>query len=242
MTLYTDAIERCRQRNPGKEIREPAGKQFIPYYGTGQRIRVRTTYPGGEIFERTGTVSLSMGWWPTFLLMHRSNAIGSCDTLGAKDEIVAVQYGRKYVPIEALPVERKVGELFATGVCADCNGRFDSSCWSCANLKTQSEAAQAHAEAAMIENWKQRLPLVRMDGTRHAIVRLRDGEERRLRIMHAFAGDGRYVDEERGDVYWQAIDLEDDEPAAGHVWPPQRATTARPQQWDAGWDAEEESC
>lgn len=70
--------------------------QFIPYLNSGQRIKVRSTYGGDEVYERTGTVGVTGGWRPAFLLMHRSSDIGSSDVLGRKDEIVAVQRGRKY--------------------------------------------------------------------------------------------------------------------------------------------------
>lgn len=76
---------------------EAAGK-FRRYF-RGPRIKVRTTYAGGETHERTGIVSVTTGWQPAFLLMHRSSDSGSWDLLGARDEIVAVQMGRTYVPV-----------------------------------------------------------------------------------------------------------------------------------------------
>lgn len=85
------------------------GQQFDPadllaaahvaeFCGTDVRVRVRTEYPGGEVYERTGRVSLTTGWRPAFLLMHRAGAVGSSDVLGPRDQIVAVQRGRVYVP------------------------------------------------------------------------------------------------------------------------------------------------
>jgi hypothetical protein len=60
---------------------------------------VVTEYSNGKTFTRTGTISRTAGWQPTLMLMHRSNAHGSWDTLGPKDRVVAVQYGRRYVPV-----------------------------------------------------------------------------------------------------------------------------------------------
>lgn len=67
--------------------------RFTPFLHTGQRIRVRT----GD-FSRTGTVGITTGWRPAYLLMHRSNARGSWDVLGYRDHITAVKVGRYYVP------------------------------------------------------------------------------------------------------------------------------------------------
>jgi hypothetical protein len=77
--------------------------QFLPYYRTMRRLRVRTTYPSGETFERTGWVGKTTGWRPVFLLMRRSDSISSWDTLGEADEIVAVQdpYTKQYRPVRA---------------------------------------------------------------------------------------------------------------------------------------------
>lgn len=59
---------------------------------------MRTTY-GDEVVERTGTVGITTGWHPAFLLMSRSSAMGSSDVLSARDVIVAVKRGRSYVPV-----------------------------------------------------------------------------------------------------------------------------------------------
>jgi len=66
--------------------------RFGHYFCTGERIKVRTC---GE--EITGTVGITTGWRPWFLLMRTKRSIGSSVTLGPKDEIVAVQKGRTYV-------------------------------------------------------------------------------------------------------------------------------------------------
>ena len=71
--------------------------KFLPYFQTGQRIRVRMYDQ-----EITGTVSVTTGWRPALLLMRRSNASGSSDLLRDDTEIVAVQHGRTYVPVANL--------------------------------------------------------------------------------------------------------------------------------------------
>lgn len=71
--------------------------QFIPFYGTGRRVKVRFSY--GE--EVTGTIGATTGWRPSFLLVRRSSDRGSSWTLGPDDQIIAVQrrHGGEYIPI-----------------------------------------------------------------------------------------------------------------------------------------------
>lgn len=67
--------------------------RFVPYFESGERIKVETC---GLI--RYGTVSVTTGWRPTFLLMRSSRAMGSPWTLGPRDKILAIQRGRTYFP------------------------------------------------------------------------------------------------------------------------------------------------
>jgi len=86
-----------QQRQWGERFTPPpCADRFARYYGCDTRIRVRNT----DGRERTGRVRATGGWSPCFMLMHRSNAISSCDLLGAHDHVVAVQdrTGR-YVPV-----------------------------------------------------------------------------------------------------------------------------------------------
>lgn len=71
--------------------------QFAGYHGTDQRVRVRFSY--GE--ELTGTIGITTGWRPVYLLMRRSSDTGSMYTLSDSDQVVAVQRGRKYVAVTA---------------------------------------------------------------------------------------------------------------------------------------------
>ncbi len=85
-----------------KKLREHGNKfsmadldmRFVPYFESEYRIKVKPKY-GDEI---TGTVGVTGGWRPSFLLLRRSNAIGSSNLLGSGDEIIGEQYGRKYYP------------------------------------------------------------------------------------------------------------------------------------------------
>ena len=91
---YRDFINRSTLRY-GKEF-DPSNldNRFLKYYENGERIKVRFY---GDM-ELTGTVGVTTGWKPVFLLMRNLNSIGSSWTLASKDiQILAVKKGRYYV-------------------------------------------------------------------------------------------------------------------------------------------------
>jgi hypothetical protein len=104
--FYTESVQRGRREHGDKwnPADLDAAAQFVPYFGTRQRIKVSRGYGDGEPHVRTGHVSRTTGWRPSFLLMHRSNSIGSSDLLCPEDQIIAVQnkHGR-YVPVRQSP-------------------------------------------------------------------------------------------------------------------------------------------
>ena len=55
-------------------------KQFVPYFESGQRIEVKFIW-GDKIELKRGTVGVTTGWKPVFLLMKNSRSIGSSDIL-----------------------------------------------------------------------------------------------------------------------------------------------------------------
>lgn len=63
--------------------------QFIPAYDSGERITVSFRDANGREYERKrGTVSLTTGWRPCFILMLRRNSRGSSYRLSDRDVIV----------------------------------------------------------------------------------------------------------------------------------------------------------
>lgn len=66
-------------------------ERFVPYLRSGQRIKV-------EVYGRTitGTVGITTGWKPVFLLMRTSRSIGSSDILDKRAKLLAVKVGREY--------------------------------------------------------------------------------------------------------------------------------------------------
>lgn len=61
--------------------------KFIPYFNNGKRIKVRLST--GEV--KFGTVGVTGGFRPCFLLMRRRTDLGSTISLAENDEILAEQ-------------------------------------------------------------------------------------------------------------------------------------------------------
>lgn len=68
--------------------------RFVKYYENGDRIKV-TIY--GVV--KTGTVGITTGWKPVFLLLRDRRSVGSSDILDAGVELVAEKLGGQYIPV-----------------------------------------------------------------------------------------------------------------------------------------------
>lgn len=68
--------------------------RFVRYYENGERIKVETC---GMVL--TGTIGVTTGWVPSFLLMRTSRSMGSPWTLGPKDKIIGVKYRHAYLSV-----------------------------------------------------------------------------------------------------------------------------------------------
>ena len=64
-------------------------KAFVPHFEAGRNRRVKVRFPYGD--EAWGSVGVTTGWQPVFLLMRRRNQIGSSEIIGADCTIVAVK-------------------------------------------------------------------------------------------------------------------------------------------------------
>ncbi len=91
---YAAMIERRKAQYGERFDDSSLAEAFRPYLQTGQRIKVRFSFG-----EMTGTVGVTTGWKPCFLLMRRSSDRGSSWTLSTDDTITAVQRGRQYVEV-----------------------------------------------------------------------------------------------------------------------------------------------
>jgi hypothetical protein len=93
---FEDYLTRARAKHGEQFNSSQLAGQFVRYFRTGERIKVR--YCDEDI---TGTVGITTGWKPCFLLMRRSNATGSSYCLSARDTILAVKRGNRYVSVES---------------------------------------------------------------------------------------------------------------------------------------------
>lgn len=89
MRNFNDYISRKRAEYGDKFDSSDLAPQFVSAYETGRKIAVKDQYARGG--RAWGTVGVTTGWRPVFLLMRRSNAIGSSYLLNDKHEIVAVR-------------------------------------------------------------------------------------------------------------------------------------------------------
>jgi hypothetical protein len=88
-TKYEKFVERKRAEHGDKFSTAALDKKFLPFFESGERIKVDF----GHDTVKTGTVGVTGGWRPTFLLMLRSDSVGSIWTLGKGDTILGVQTG-----------------------------------------------------------------------------------------------------------------------------------------------------
>ena len=81
---YAEIINRGFKRHGNAFSPSALSTQFIPFFERGARIKVR--FSCGTV--KTGTVGVTTGWVPCFLLMLRRDSKGSCWTLSDRDMIL----------------------------------------------------------------------------------------------------------------------------------------------------------
>ena len=96
MNNFTDLVNRRTAQYGDKFDVSDLDKRFIAYYQNGQRIKVETCS-----MVMTGTVGVTTGWKPVFLLMRTSRSIGSSWILGTESKLLSVQasYKGKYIAV-----------------------------------------------------------------------------------------------------------------------------------------------
>ena len=94
MNSMTELVNRKTAQYGNKFDSSDLDKRFITYYQTGQRIKVEIC---GMI--TTGTVGVTTGWKPAWLLMRTSRSIGSQWILGKESKLLAVKQGKKYISV-----------------------------------------------------------------------------------------------------------------------------------------------
>lgn len=89
MTKYEQLLARKRAEYGDKFDASDLAPAFVPYFNSGQRIEVEPNHSTSGR-PRRGTVGVTTGWKPVFLLMKRRTSLGSTDTLSARDRVVGV--------------------------------------------------------------------------------------------------------------------------------------------------------
>lgn len=87
MTRFEEFCQRQRWKY-GEDFVPPKGDDLIRAYNKGPGWRVWILDSDG--FWKWGTVGLSCGWAPTFILIHNARSMGGC----AIDESNTIAYGR----------------------------------------------------------------------------------------------------------------------------------------------------
>jgi hypothetical protein len=95
MNSMTELVNRKYAQYGEKFDTSDLDKRFIQYYQNGQRIKVETC---GMVM--TGTVGVTTGWKPSFLLIRTSRSMGSPWILGKECKLLAIKQGKKYIPID----------------------------------------------------------------------------------------------------------------------------------------------
>jgi hypothetical protein len=83
MTQYNSFIARAQKKHGSKFDSSALAEQFIPYFNNQQRIEVDFGYE-----KKRGYIGVTGGWKPCFLLMLRTDSIGSSYTLRHEDKII----------------------------------------------------------------------------------------------------------------------------------------------------------
>ena len=85
MNNYNEYLNRKQHEYGDKFDPSDLSKQFVQYYENQKRIKIQTSW-GDTI---SGTVGITTGWKPVFILMRRKDSHGSSDLLSDKDKIIS---------------------------------------------------------------------------------------------------------------------------------------------------------
>lgn len=90
MRSFSEYLNEKKMQYGDKFDSSELDKRFIPYFENGQRIEVETMG-----MRKRGTIGITTGWRPAFLLMLTKRSLGSSYTLGKDDKIVNIPPKRK---------------------------------------------------------------------------------------------------------------------------------------------------
>jgi hypothetical protein len=83
---YKETVTRKQREHGEKFSTEALNPDFIPYYENQKRVEVDFGYE-----KKRGTIGITTGWKPCFLLMLTKRSLGSSYTIGKADKVVWVQ-------------------------------------------------------------------------------------------------------------------------------------------------------
>ena len=89
---YEEYIQKKKAEYGEKFSDEELNKDFIPYFENGERISV--DLGDGEV--KQGTIGVTTGWKPVFLLMSRTTAFSSSTTIGKQAKVVQRMSAKRY--------------------------------------------------------------------------------------------------------------------------------------------------
>lgn len=101
---YEEMIARRTSYNIGDRPFDASNldQRFVQFYNNGERIKVQYTHCD-ETF--TGTVGVTTGWKPVFILIHSSRSMGSSIILNENFKIIGTKRrGEKRYHILATPL------------------------------------------------------------------------------------------------------------------------------------------
>lgn len=89
--LFKTVLYQGKQKYGDKFDPSDLDPRFIPFYESQTRIKIED--PGYYVPELTGTVGITTGYKPVFLLMRRKSDIGSSHILNKRTKILAWDAG-----------------------------------------------------------------------------------------------------------------------------------------------------
>lgn len=104
MRDFKDYLARKRNSYGSKFDPSDLAPDFVKYFESGDRVKVEWTWSNGQhpvhVEVLSGTIGITTGWKPVFLLMRTKRSIGSPYTIHAKDcRVIAVKKCNKYVEV-----------------------------------------------------------------------------------------------------------------------------------------------
>jgi hypothetical protein len=82
---YASYIELKKARYGERFDASDLNQDFVKHFESGNRIEVDFGYE-----TKRGTIGITTGWKPVFLLMLRKNSSGSSYTIGKNDKVIKV--------------------------------------------------------------------------------------------------------------------------------------------------------